>query len=427
MRARQSERVVDAVHRRAGSYADGFAALVFWLLDWREPAAKALQVSRSRPLDSEFDALAQALMGCRPAEFYQGGALVSRNWQLFRCLTRSLCGLEADYGQILQHQLPCGLFPDSPYGVATPTCYHAKMCATLLLAQELAGLEGLASCWRPGVEALAALVSPEGILVPYGRSRNSLFAYGSAYLALRLAASLDGNPEWAWAAERILQRLRSFQQPDGHIPAVLNEREWIRGDWDVYINNPDYNGYAAACLLLAERLAPSQPTVRAPGPGMHELGPLLVVRREQDYFACSTHGEFAPLGTPFFSDTRYAGLVPLVWNGRVWDENYCWDGRNRTRGVLGKAAVSGWIPDRHWVREYATRTHYAGDCLRIVGKGRPYYGKPAPAWWRRLRPGTPQWLGVRAPWHIEVALEVDFAARSLRLTRSGRLFREDRL
>lgn len=428
MRACQAGRIVDSVHRRPGTYADGFAALVFWLLDWREPAQQALQVSRARPLESEFDALAQALMGCRPARFYDGSALVSRNWQLFRCLTRSLCGLDADYQEIVQHQLPCGLFPDSPYGQATPTCYHAKMCATLLLAQQLAGVSGLETHWRPGLDALAALVSPEGILVPYGRSRNSLFGYASAYLALRLGAYLDNQPEWAWAAERVLERLRSHQQPDGHIPAVLNDSEWIRGDWDVYLNNPDYNAYAAACLLLADRLAPTQPVPQAPGPALLSLGPLLVCRRPQDYFACSTHGEWAPLGTPFFSDTRYAGLVPLLWNGRVWDENYCWDGRNGTRGVLGKAAVSGWIPGRHWVRTFpAWEHHYAADRLVVQGRGRPYWGRPAPAWWRRLRAHSPQWLGVHAPWKVLVRLEVDFAGRRLRLLRGNRLFREEQL
>ena len=140
--------------------------------------------------------------------------------------------------------------------------------------------------------------------MPYGRSRNTLFAYGSAYLALRLGARLFDDPHYAWAAAAVLGNMKKFQDPDGHIPAALNSHEWLRRDWDIYINNPDYNAYAAACLLMAERLGVPSDKGQAPGPETADLGPLLVCRRHDGYFACSTTGEFAPYSSPFFCDTR---------------------------------------------------------------------------------------------------------------------------
>ena len=119
--------------------------------------------------------------------------------------------------------------------------------------------------------------------------------------------------------------MKKFQDPDGHIPAALNSHEWLRRDWDIYINNPDYNAYAAACLLMAERLGVPSDKGQAPGPETADLGPLLVCRRHDGYFACSTTGEFAPYSSPFFCDTRYAGLVPLLFDDgqtlKNFDEN----------------------------------------------------------------------------------------------------------
>jgi hypothetical protein len=441
LRARQSfesGRVIDSAHQVPGTYADGFAALVFSLLGWPEPRARALQVSLKRGPDSEFDSLAQALilqlapesvseeerLSLTRQPLYHGSALVSNNWALFRALTRTLRGqLVPDFSAI-HKQLPSGLFPDSPVGVATPVCYHAKMCATLALLESFRPQAMHRQALDRGLRALLSLVSPQGVLVPYGRSRNTLFAYGSAYLAFRLGARLLGEGHYGWAASALLAHMTKFQDPDGHIPATLNRNEWLRQDWDIYINNPDYNAFAAACLLIGDRLGVVD-TGAAPGPETVDLGPLLVCRRSDAYFACSTTGEFAPYGSPFFCDTRYAGLVPLLFDDsqrmKTFDENYCWDGRDRTRGALVDPRISDWIPylelnrQNYWVRLYGAITwSLEEDVLRVAGSGLPLACKPIPRWRRfftsRLssRP-VPQMVHQHLTTLMETTLQCNFS------------------
>ena len=443
LRSRQSSesgRVVDSAHQVPGTYADGFAALVFSLLDWSEPRDRALQVSLRRGPDSEFDSLAQALilqlapeglserLSARP--LYAGGSLVSNNWGLFRALTRTLRGqLVPDFSAV-HKQLPQGLFPDSPIGVATPVCYHAKMCATLALLESFRPQAVHRQALQRGLQALVALVSPQGALVPYGRSRNTLFAYGSAYLALRLGARLFDESSYAWAAAAVLRHMKKFQHSDGHIPAALNGHEWLRQDWDIYINNPDYNAYAAACLLMADRLGAPEEVGTAPEPACHDLGPLLVCRQPEGYFACSTTGEFAPYGSPFFCDTRYAGVVPLIYDDgeqlRSFDESYCWDGRDSTRGALVDPRLSDWIPylevegRRYWVRLYGdVQWSLQGQMLSLSGRGLPVACQPIPRWRRfvagRLsRQPVAQMIHRHLPDLLETTLICDFSQGRVR-------------
>lgn len=404
-----SGRIVDSAHQVSGTYADGFAALTFTLLEQIPERDRALEVSLGRSSESEFDGLAQALiltlapetltadqaLRLRNKECHQGNALVSNNWALFRALTRGLRQVSPADFRLVDRQLSSGLFPDSPVGQATPVCYHAKICATLALQCILVSENPHKKALRQGLTALAALVSPTGILVPYGRSRNTLFAYGSAYLALRLGALLFRNANYAGAAEALLENMSRHRASDGHIPAVLNDQEWLRKDWDIYINNPDYNAYAAACLLLAEKLAPEIPPAARPDEGVSDLGPILVVRRADGYFACSTTGEFAPHGSPFFCDTRYAGLSPLLFDDgkdhRLFDQNYCWDGRDSTRTCLVDPTVSDWIPfvvqdnRRFWVRNFEQVTWTLEDGrLQVTGTGKLGCSRPIPRWQRFL-------------------------------------------
>ena len=229
--------------------------------------------------------------------------------------------------------------------------------------------------------------------MPYGRSRNNLFGYASAYLALRLGAYFLDCPRCAWGALRVGEQLRRFQAPDGHIPAVLNGNEWMREDWDVYINNPDYNAYAAACLLLAEEL-PSPSATQQPEDGVVDLGPYLIHRRAKAYFAVSTTGELAPHGSPFFSDCRYAGMVPLLLdteNTQIqFDSPYCWDGRRTTRGYLCDPRHNPWIPyllrikRPQWAPVYAkTRWEFSQEKLVVAGEGTCLDVRPTSTW-RRL-------------------------------------------
>lgn len=437
-------RILDSVHQGPGTYADGFAALTFALLDWTEPLAKALQVTLARPLESEFDSLAQALilklaptaLGVARAEqirakgLYQGSQLVSNNWALFRALTRELHGEMGDFS-LLQRQFPSGLIPDSPIGQATPTCYHAKICAVLALRARLCG-PGDAGTLRKALEALLVLVSPQGVLVPYGRSRNTLFGYGSAYLALRLGAAMLEDGRYSWGARRVLEYVRRHQADDGHIPASLNEKEWLREDWDIYINNPDYNAFAAACLMLAARLAPEIPDPVPPEDGEYDLGPLLAVRSQGSFFACSLSGEFAPFGSPFFCDTRYAGLAPLLFDDsrylRIFERNYCWDGRDRTRAALADPLISDWIPflnwgnRRYWVREFnQVDWTWKERVLNVRGGGKPSHGAPRRAWQRFLdsklwkRPARQMDL-LFLPDELTTHLQLDFSTRRLCLS-----------
>lgn len=455
LRSRQdskSGRVVDSAHLVSGYYADGFAALVFSMLGWTEARDTALQVSLQSSPAAEFDSFAQALLlevapeSLRPEQqaairnrhLYDGPALVSNNWALFRALTRSLLGrASADYS-LLDRQLPSGLFPDSPLGQATPVCYHAKICSVLALRALLRPEAGDIERLKRGLSALFALVSPQGLLVPYGRSRHTLFAYGSAYLALAIGACLLEDGRLTWAAARLLEYMRSFRDDDGHIPAVLNRNEWLRQDWDVYLTNPDYNAYAAACLLLAERLSPVRPAPIEPAPQVSELGPLLVLRSDSVYFACSVTGEFAPLVSPFFCDTRYAGMVPLLYDDgtkhRFWDQNYCWDGRDSTRKVLGEPRAHPLIPyhehrgRRFWVRIYErTSWNFESGILRVVGVGRPEASTPVSGWQRYLAGLARQPVlqmhrrEIRAELETQLQLQVKTGELTIRSKISGKL------
>jgi len=374
-------RLRDRVHGHRGSYAEGWSALALGLLpnpssDCNRAFDSALAHSARQPVSSEFDSLAQqllleaapgrlspsqkGLLDSRPKGNPAG--LVSNNWVILRGLTWGLRYARSRNPehlaetlkamQPLKRQLPSGLFPDSPYGQATPVCYHAKICACLALLTRLCPPE----TWEPfvkplrlGLDALQWLVSPQGRLVPYGRSRNSLFAYASASLALAVGAGFFSNPRYLESAKALAQHLLLYQRGDGHIPAVLNDREWLREDWDVYINNPDYNAYAAGCLgLIAQLATPPAPARPEPDEPYRDLGPIWIWRQSGAYWAVSTTGEFAPEGTPFFSDHRYAALQPLLYdNGVLLQEfatPYCWDGRDHTRTCLSDPRFHPWTP-----------------------------------------------------------------------------------
>ncbi|CAN0295086.1 unnamed protein product, partial [Phaeothamnion confervicola] len=156
------------------------------------------------------------------------------------------------WSRVLSWQSESGLFVDSPGGLACPPTYHAKFCAMLALAQEFTDQDEsgqMRQALLRGLDSLAGLVSPGGVLIPYGRSRHTLFGYAAAILALNWGAR-HADIKYAAPAHRLLKRLSAFQQGDGHIPCLLGPGEDRKANWDVYINNPDYNSYAAALLLL---------------------------------------------------------------------------------------------------------------------------------------------------------------------------------
>jgi hypothetical protein len=446
-------RVVDSTHGEPGSYADGFAALAFGLMalrtgdrSWIRPCRTALAITRRRPRHSEFDQLARLLLAssiaeapqvtaifgstCVPAaaevDLYRGKRLVSHNWIAMRALNYSLrgrlTGRKSDrteaarlWESVLGWQTPDGLFIDSPGGEATPTTYHAKFCAMLTVAfsETDVGSEAMLAALRRGLDALARLISPAGVLVPFGRSRGTLFGSAAAILALSRGALLCDEPSYGLLAHRMLARLRDFLCSDGHIPCVLNRGETHRQDWDVYVNNADYNAYAAALLLMADRsgisaapgclasrgsLSASGELARDHALAVDRIGPILTVRHGNLFAAFSSEGQTVPFGTPFFCDHRYYGMQ-LLWIEEAGQSlfepaPYRWRG-GQDRVLLVDPTMSAWIPyvtardQRYCVRRYGdVRVRHTGSVVTLEGEGQPDAYQPVSRWQR----GAAAWL-----------------------------------
>jgi hypothetical protein len=276
---------------------------------------------------------------------------------------------------------------------------------------------------RRGLDALAGLISPSGVLMPYGRSRNILFGHAAAVVALRRGESLFAERLYGLLADRIEARVRRFQHTDGHVPCVLNHEEEQKSDWDVYVNNPDYNAYAAAMLLLAEydpvnpvreACASSRPLLSVGslcsrgesknegcgfGTEVREIGPLLVVRQRELFAAFCTTGQTVPRGTPFFCDHRYYGMQPLwienAGEAQLEPARYEWLGGPRSRKgreLLVDPATNSWIPyvtvdqKRYCVRRFdQVEIRQRGGTVVIEAEGCPEAYLPVPRWERGLR------------------------------------------
>jgi hypothetical protein len=453
-------RIRDSVHGDHGTYAAGFAGLTFGLMAiqtgdriWSEACQRSLGLARCR--EAEFDQLAVLLLAAaasrqthtskhapspigalrapmaRQIALYRGKRLVSNNWIAMRALNYALrarlAGSPCDrdeaarlWDKVLGWQLPDGLFVDSPDGAATPVTYHAKFCAMLALALSETAFRSpvMQSALRRGLQALARLVSPSGVLVPYGRSRNTLFGYAAAILALRRGAWLLNQPEYLELANCLHGRIKQFLRADGHVPCVLNDGEAEREDWDVYVNNPDYNAYAAALLLLANPTATrhvstlsagSSPDTACAGamdqlqPTVCQIGPILTVRLGSLFAALSTEGQAVPFHTPFFSDHRYYGMQPL-WieqNGEalVTPPPYRWRG-GEDRSVLVDPSANPWIPyvsvgkHRYCVRQYdRVQVRQAGVSVHIEAEGQLEAYRPVSRWARGLCTALSPWNG----------------------------------
>lgn len=277
-------------HRRPPYfYADSFTALA----------------SGQRPVEtsSDFDQLAATLYrlkyGGPPLKLPPNPQPVSRNWIAMRALNLSLNrGDHSLWPRILAWQTAPGLFPDSPLGRVTPVTYHAKFCLVLAMAAR-EGVPGLQHALDRGLDALEKLVSPTGVLVPYGRSRATLFGYAAAATALLSQGRARG-----WL---LYDRMLAHLEPDGHIPAVLGPPY----DRDDYVNDSDYNAYTAALLRWLEP-PPRQARPKA-WLGCAQLGPLALFADEEQYLAIAGRGESEPWNTPYNCDHRTHGLQPLWW------------------------------------------------------------------------------------------------------------------
>lgn len=435
-------RVRDPLHGDSGTYAAGLSALTFALMAersddpaWTKAAAAATRAAEARPPHSEFDQFGLMLLqllspSAALPPLYWGKRLVSNNWVAMRAFNYTLrahfSGSRDDahrseqlWDRVLDWQLQCGLFVDSPGGEATPVAYHAKFCAMLALAAAAVpdfsateqGKRCLAALER-GLGSLLPLISPSGVLAHFGRSRNTLFGQAAAIFALQVGGRLLKRPECTQAAGRALDRLRAFIQPDGHIPCVLDDGEAEKRDWDAYVNNPDYNAYAAALLLLSDRFA-SASGARASSPipvrGLKtsEVGPLLVVETPSTYAVFVTRGQCVPLGTPFFCDHRYYGMQPLWIESAgasvLTPEPYKWAG-GEDRRPLVEPTSNCWLPwvehsgSRWCVRRYEdAEVTQTGGSVRIRAVGDLEAFASIPRWERGVRSLLSSWTGDVPP------------------------------
>lgn len=423
-------RIRDPLHGHTGTYAAGLAALAFGLMQartgdaaWMDACRRSAEHALHRPRSSEFDVFGLLLLASRIREThpafakqilqtvtpYHGRRLVSNNWIAMRALSCSLYAelaaspaaaarAQALWRRVLGWQREDGLFNDAPAGECAPVTYHAKFCAMVALQCSLSASEALHPALARGLEVLSSLVTPAGALVPYGRSRNTLFGYAAAAYALAAGSAILGDERFLRAAARVLCRLSAFQHQDGHVPAVLNCGEAAKQDWDVYINNPDYNAYAAALLLLCGDVpadpVPSAAPPRACEPVVSEIGPIVTVWDGRTFAAFVGTGECVPFGTPFFCDHRTCALQPL-WieqEGRVLlePEPYTWNG-GEDRSALVDPACNRWMPyvEAGGLR-YAMRTcrqleiRISGPTVHIEGSGPLVALLPLPRWQRAL-------------------------------------------
>lgn len=376
--------------RKPYFYADSFTALA--------------NGQRPVPSSSDFDQFAAVLYylehgGARP-RLQTSRQLVSRNWIAMRAFNRLV--LRDDrrlWPRVLSWQSAQGLFADSPLGGVSPLTYHAKFC--LVLAMAVRHDPTLQPALDRALDALTLCISPGGVLVPYGRSRATLFGYAAATVAL-----LSQGRPIGW---RLYDRMLAHLQPDGHIPAVLG-----CDDRDVYVNDSDYNAYAAALLLWLPKTPPREEI--QPWQGLRELGPLVLCQTDGHYLALVGTGQSEPWNTPFFCDHRTFGLQPLWWerDGQVLatPAPYDW---NAGRAALARRA-EGKAP--YYLRTFPrVQATLADGQLTLQGTARPTRYRLVPRWLRGLlswlAPRLPQFVVQTARYQATRHLRVDLARQTI--------------
>ena len=252
----------------------------------------------------------------------------------------------------------------------------------------------LVDALRHGLDALCHLVSPTGMLVPYG----SLAEY-----------SLDmPRQSWPCAGEQPSFRRRYAADPPcwrhawpatsvrtGTSPAsstTAAPRSTI-GTW--YVNNPDYNAYAAAMLFLLTMVAIPAAGGRAaekPASEITRVGPLLI--------ACRDDSRPSPRrGSRCHSARRSSATTATTRCSR--------SDRASGRAIAGADALHlAWRRDRQALIDPAvnpgcpyiaaatvtTARRYErvemredGDILEVIAEGVPKHIVPVPRWERGAR------------------------------------------
>jgi hypothetical protein len=353
-----------------------------------------------------------------PAFLYDGERTVSNNWLAMRAvcflmaarlLSDERCRLrgEALVRETLGRQLPDGIFVDYPGDVrtefATPLTYHAKTCAMLCMAADYTERETVAPAVIRGLQALTALMSPHGECLYFGRSCNSLFGLAATYYALRTVGAWEPTGPWAAEADRLWPGIAERRESDGHLRLTPDRDEARRSGWDVYYHTEVYNAYAAALLLDA----PPGPVAQPPGrlaqePCSHQYDAGLVAFRGPQFFAAfTTRGQCVLDGSSLFSDMRYTGLQPQLFElagvPQVPEPPLLW------RGPTTKAEA---VSPRH-----------TGFTPYITWRGRDHCGR---VFERAFVRGSARWFMI---WGRGPAMSLTLPPRAVRLLRRlrGRL------
>jgi hypothetical protein len=231
------------------------------------------------------------------------GARHSANWMLLRACCRALPGphfaptlaaLEARL--VLLRYLRRGFIADRP-GVRS-FAYHAFCGALLADLWQARGWQWAGRAAAQAAHFLADFALPNGDVLYLGRGQQQIFGCGALLCLFERAEPLTGNARFADRADRVFDRLSTFQRPDGSFPLVLSEGEPLE-PWDPERPLPgwySYNRYAdylpfLGCMLL-KASAPAIPALGEVGPA--PFHPDFRLCREDRYVAVLARPGGAP-------------------------------------------------------------------------------------------------------------------------------------
>ena len=318
---------------------------------WLDAAKRALacyfNIPQSRRGHAEFNSLALLLSmkNCTDAETSEMilrhtkelkysahlGKNCTNNWLAIKlvCIAMQrnnfMAGAnEPEEKKILAHllsvQLEDGFFYDYPQkqgneGVATPLCYHAKICLMLLLYSRETGNKDALNAAVNGLESLKEMIAPDGEAFYYGRSTNSLFAYACGMLASATAAGMLAEKnrrkslEFSACAGLLLSFAEKMQDKNGftHISPGGN-----REAYDGYMHLPVYCAYAAGMLTLPGNKK-GNGKIRQKKFFYAKDSGFLVAREKGNFIAFQLRGQSVDGMHSLFNDTRYYGMNLLCF------------------------------------------------------------------------------------------------------------------
>jgi hypothetical protein len=161
---------------------------------------------------------------------------------------------------ILDLQFDDGFFPDSniEYKIkknqgVPHLAYHTKIMMCVGFGYLYTKDKRLKYSFLKAMEVLLN-ISTDNYFFFYGRSTNSLFGYGTIYVAFILAYKLSNNKIFLSKANAIKNLLELNQHSDGHISINLNKDDSKRSGFDGYMYDVVYNAYSNALFLLGDTI-----------------------------------------------------------------------------------------------------------------------------------------------------------------------------